>query len=90
MNELTKILKLIEERLAALVEAVANQEGKVSRLDNDYDAAILIRPREARKVAKRLIKARLILERLRGRFEEADKTYTLIKAHVNAKDGPNE
>lgn len=86
-SELTTITKLIEERLAALVEAVANQEAKVSRLENMYDAAI---PRDKRKVARRLISARLLLERVRGRLQEAEKTYTLIKAHENAEDGSNE
>jgi len=54
-----------------------------------YDAAI---PRDKRKIARRLIKARLLLERVRGRLQEAEKTYILIKAHEldNAKDGPNE
>ncbi len=86
LNELTT---LIADRLAALLVAVANQDDKVSRLENMYDAAI---PRDKRKIARRLIKARLLLERVRGRLQEAEKTYILIKAHEldNAKDGPNE
>lgn len=89
MNELTTITKLIEERLAALVEAVANQEAKVQRLENEYKASTGAR-HGRRRACRRLDSARLILARLRGRAEEAEKTWILIKAHENAKDGPNE
>lgn len=91
MNELTTITKLIEERLAALVEAVANQEAKVRQRQRElnHQRRTNNKPWETRKFALRLFKARFLLERLRGRFEEADKTYTLIKAHENAEDGSN-
>lgn len=78
LNTLTSTITLIEERLAALVAATANQEAKVRRLENKYKAAI---PKDKGKVEQRIIRSRLILERLRGRSEEAEKTWILIKAH---------
>lgn len=82
MNDLTIIENLIEERIAALYQAVKQQEKKVTRLEAIYKGTTGARPREIRRAGQQLDKARLDLERLRGRLEEANKTWTLINAHT--------
>ncbi len=85
-NEVDRVLAMVEDRLRALTEEASRLDALVETALKRYRGATAARPWDVREAGEQLESARQKAAYWKGRQEESEKTWVILKAHAQSEE----